>query len=479
MKAYREEDVFINSQGYIVGKDDQGAINERYRYQTELHENREKAVRRARRREKIKSFLSCLKLFAIGCIIGVIIALYEGCDGLPKIGESAQEAMVTVEEQKAVENITTPKSSMDEEAGTTSNWHKPSKTHNITKDSIIRLEGKGLYNFGDTVAAGRCVGNNVIVPSEADYGVTLKVKDKDTITITPYNNTDKNVKVLSVVAEVGSGDYKSSENREIYSVSGYATSEDGFGFVDVEFEADKTQTMSLGVFKQGDDLWVCNVASKDSFAEQHVNSRLDLETAMKEWGVTLENATSKSPIYYPIVAQEGEAYDVEPWFEKSSELVKTDWTDAHKVMIFYNYIINNIAYDQYSCDQGTTSRWFLKQDFDGSCYTSKTNVAICQDVANILAFMCREQGIPAVGVFSGEHAWSAVYIKDYDRWIQIDVTTDMKYYAYDEDVTAWTNAAIQGRETYSHYDIAMDYSTVAFIGVGNYEDMKTYNIPLY
>jgi hypothetical protein len=263
----------------------------------------------------------------------------------------------------------------------------------------------------------------------------------------------------------------------VYTLTGYASSDNGFGFITVEFSTGKS--MTLGAFKQGENLWVCNVASACSFAEQVVSSRLDLADAMAEFGVNIQNSQSKNPIYYPIVAGDGEASDVEPWFAKSREIADAGWSDMHKTMAFYNYVITNIAYDQYSINQGSTSRWFLANNFDGSLYTSKTKVGICQDAAIILALMCREQGIPANAVFSGQHAWTVVYIADYDRWVQIDVTNDMKYYATSADVTAWTNAPVQGRETYSHMDIAMGYGKVAYIGVDNYEDMKTYNISLY
>lgn len=96
---------------------------------------------------------------------------------------------------------------------------------------------------------------------------------------------------------------------------------------------------------------------------------------------------------------------------KASELAKNASSDLEVVANVYNYVIQNIKYDDY---KASTVRSGYLPNVDNTLSTKK---GICFDYASLMAAMLRSQNIPTkliVGYTSGGiyHAWLSTYIDE-------------------------------------------------------------------
>lgn len=113
--------------------------------------------------------------------------------------------------------------------------------------------------------------------------------------------------------------------------------------------------------------------------------------------------------------------------KKAKELTKDIKSDSEKVRIIYNYIVNNINYDNNKAKQ-VKSNYIPNID---EILNSKK--AICYDYASLFAAMLRSVDVPAKLMMGRKndikeyHAWNQVYLNDTDKWVTIDTTYDSAY----------------------------------------------------
>lgn len=456
------------------------------KHQEEIRKKQEKYQRKVERREKILFFV---KWFGLGLLVGTVITVLTSCGSAPAentrpaqtIEESVAEepapaqSTETVPEPGAEEPAETAEPAQTEHAVVDATWHESTKVHDsLNVNSALKFEDRLVWNFSDCTAVGQSATDDVTTATEADYGFIIRVIDNDTVIVDPYDNSDTGIVPVTVTAEVASGDYTSTETLDTYEITGYSDCVNGLGLVKVTFSDDIILT--AGVFKENDRLYAVNINKNTAKATRIINCRLAFESLMDKADITAADAVYTDPIYYPIVpVNAGEITDTAYWVKESSNIVESDWSDAHKVMEFYNYVIDNFAYDDWIISKGKRGRCFYYEDFTGKYYISKTRVGICEDFAQVFAIMCRAQGIPALEIHNGKHAMAAAYVEDYGRWILVDTTADIMYDAYQEDYTVWTNS---GSKRYEHLN---DVSNTNFegIAIGNYEDMKNFGIPTY
>ena len=366
-----------------------------------------------------------------------------------------------------------------EHAEASEKWIERTQDHDISQSLGIKYsDDKFGYYYGDTVATGVCHDSGIISNTETDSGFVLSVIDKDSVSVKFYNNSDDDVKPVLVAADVGGKIVTSRIARDEYIIKGYSRCKDGSGFIDMKLS--NGYTLEAGVLKENGKLYVCNITNSEYKARTIVKGSKTTREFFEEQGLTPEDCVSTDPIYYPIVpVNKGEKTDVEPWIEQSDEIVEEDWTDAHKLYALYSWCLDNFAYDSWIINIGEHSRWFHYNDFTGKRYFSKTHVGVCEDFSQALAIMCRAQDIPAIVVSnpnpSVEHAWNAVYIEDYDRWILLDLTEDVNMQAETEDVTAWTPFCKVTQKCKS-FDMFNGCATATEAFIGNTEDMKRQGI---
>lgn len=453
----------------------------------ELHrEQIRKGTARADRKAKI---IFTVKWLGIGFVVGLVLTMLTSC-GTPGVSmnvsqetavtESAEETVTetvpeTETEETEVPSETVPESTEAEtHEAPAATWHASSKEHDISVNSILTYDGGAIWNFADCTAVGAGVNSDIAVPSEADYGFIVTVLDSNSATITPYNNSAEYIVPTKVTAELSTGNLEITESYESYTITGYDDCSNGFGMVTVDFS--NGRTLVAGVFKENGRLYAVNINSNKTIATNAVDRRLVLAKLMQDAGITEEDCVSTDPIYYPIVpVNKGEVTDTAYWVTKSSELVEDNWTDAHKIMTFYNYVIDNFAYDDWVVAQGSKGRCFYNNDYSGKYYISNTNVGICEDFSQVIAIMCRAQGIPALVLDNHKHAVTVVYIEDYNRWFLIDSTADIENDAYQEDYTVWVKNDSVRYKSFGYTTATNFYKA----SIGNYADMEQFGIPMF
>lgn len=453
---------------------------------TYVYENIKKGQNKVERRDKILFFI---KWFGLGLLVGTVITVLTSCGSAPAedtrpvqtIEETVTEeptpaqSTETVSEPGAEKPTDTAEPAQTEHAVVDATWHESTKLHDgLNVNSALKFEDRLIWNFSDCTAVGQSATDDVTTATEADYGFIIRVIDNDTVIVDPYDNSDTGIVPVIVTAEIASGNYTSTETLDTYEITSYSDCVNGLGLVKVTFS--DNIILTAGVFKENDRLYAVNINKDTTKATRIINCRLAFGSLMNKAGITEADAVYTDTIYYPIVpVNAGEVTDTAYWVKESSNIVKSDWSDAHKVMAFYNYIIDNFAYDDWVVSKGQHNRWFYYNDFTGKYYTSKTHVGVCEDFSQIFAILCRAQGIPALEIHNGKHAMAAAYVEDYGRWILIDTTADIMYDAYQEDYTVWTKS---GGIRYKHLN---DVSNTDFqsIAIGNYEDMKLQGIPTY
>lgn len=330
-----------------------------------------KGGERAERKAKIKF---TVKWFGIGLVIGFVATWLTSC-GVPEtpttqettVTESIQETVTesvpeTVTASEAIPESISVQETETQHDAPAATWHESTKSHDITINSILAYgDDMALWNFSDCTAVGAGIASHIIVPAEADYGFIVAVIDNDTVEVKPYNNSTEHIMPVKVTAELSTGDVKTNEQYDTYTITGYNGCTNGFGTITVGFS--DGYEMNAGVFKENGRLYAVNI-NKQSAATGAVDRRLVLAKLMTDAGITEADCISTDPIYYPIVdVAKGEATDTDYWVKKSVEITQPEWTDAHKIMAFYNYVIDNFAYDNWVVAQGNTARSFLYSDY--------------------------------------------------------------------------------------------------------------------
>ena len=357
----------------------------------------------------------------------------------------------------------------------TGSWHDFTISSDITVNTILKYDGNAIFNFNETVAVGVHGKRDTLSTTETESGFILSVIDDDSAKVSFYNNGTDHIVPVLLTAEMSATDYSDETGATEYIISGYSDCANGFGLIQMELS--NGRTVKAGILRENGQLYAANFTTKPAIAENNRDFRLKMDAVLAESNIKPDNSTYTDPIYYPIVpVGQGEKTDVEFWVNKSNEIVEPDWTDAHKVTAFYEYIIDNMAYDNWVLSEGAKSRAFYHKDFTGTYFTSRTNVGICEDFANILAIMCRAQGIPATKIYTGEHAWTHVYIADYGRWMSVDVTNDLRYSCYSEDPANWTVKSSNSRYVSLDNIVASAFTKNCHAGIGNDRDMARYDI---
>ena len=405
--------------------------------------------------ERSKAMLYIIMAILIGLIVGVF-------------ADSRTEAAALIDK-------TSIEDTHEMSAATGGSWHEVTRSYDLTVNTLLKYDNNAIINFNDTVAVGVYDKTGAISTTETESGFILSVIDDDSIKVSFYNHGTENIKPVSLTAEMSETDYADTTGAREYIINGYSACADGFGIVEMILSNDRV--IKAVVFREDGRLYAANLVKDTSRAKNNVNFRKDMDVILANNNIRPDNSTYTDPVYYPIVpVAEGEKTDVDFWISKSNEIVESGWTDAHKVSALYEYIIDNLAYDYWVVrNTDANSRSFYHNDFKGTYFTSNTKVGVCEDFANILAIMCRAQGIPAIKIADSRHAWNYIYIADYNRWMSVDVTGDLRYSCNSKDSTEWTVQG--GLKRYSSLDNAVGKSAdmVCEVGIGNQSDMKKYN----
>ncbi|MGL4655644.1 MAG: transglutaminase-like domain-containing protein [Sarcina sp.] len=143
---------------------------------------------------------------------------------------------------------------------------------------------------------------------------------------------------------------------------------------------------------------------------------------------TPSNVSEETIIYYNGVTLAQAVKSDAAIKAKAKEIVKNDNTDLEKARSLYNWVGNNIQYDEAKAEEITRNQG--KGVTSGAIEAFNTREGVCFDYASLYAAMAMDVGL-RVRIVSGEgytgsswgpHAWNEVYIPSEKKWISVDPT---------------------------------------------------------
>ncbi|MDE5575851.1 MAG: transglutaminase-like domain-containing protein [Oscillospiraceae bacterium] len=302
-----------------------------------------------------------------------------------------------------------------------------------------------LYNFNTVMSSGYD-SDGRLVDIEANYGITAYM-DGQNVNIKAYDYSKKPASVKSaVIANLDKNNGKAVKLNIGYEYKSINTSNilNGLYRITVRFTGKKDAW--IYVYVNGNETWLCNMQLMTAEkAKEYRNERTSLAKVIKDGKITTKNSLDTDGIYYPFYpfpdGTEGSTWrcDTQRWIDLSNTLVKKSWSKEHKLFVFYEWINENIAYDNYMADTLNHSRARSYGDYSGKYSVYNLKTGNCFDFAHILLIMCRAHDIPAITIGSDEinHEWNAVYINNH--WLEIDAVYAAKYEVNTADTTKRTN----------------------------------------
>ncbi len=317
---------------------------------------------------------------------------------------------------------------------------------NINGNTVLALDGAVYYGFGGHGYAS--VGlDGTELPFDVYYGAGLSTEGT-LLNVTWHNYTEQDVRPTAVTmyspylnAEMPLGEM-SVEAGETLSID---TANVGTGPYELQIAWSNGSVTALGFYKNGDELWYCRDAEESSEYMCRWYDRKDaIDALLAEQGVTPENSLDYSDDRwaYPVPADYGKGYrcDNSRWIGLARELAgDPSLPDAQKAILIHDWMVENLAYDDYKVNCLGNTRAAVYKDYTGKYSMWDTKTGVCADFTTVYCIMLRSLGIPAVSLdYNDEHVWNVVYL-DGD-WVEIDLTDDIDRTVCGEDVTEVTNA---------------------------------------
>lgn len=190
-------------------------------------------------------------------------------------------------------------------------------------------------------------------------------------------------------------------------------------FPKILFNATETNTFSENGIKQ-------ESASKDD--SQYIKG--DSSSFFKKRQSDKNGSSKEIIIYNGITVDEGIKSN-ENINNKAVQLTKNAASDREKAKILYTWIGSNIKYDDAKADKVLNENYERDMPESGAICTFEKRSGICFDKACLYVAMSRAIGLN-VRLIGGQavdesgqsvgHAWNQAYLKEENKWINIDST---------------------------------------------------------
>lgn len=288
-----------------------------------------------------------------------------------------------------------------------------------------------LYDFSVNKACG-FGSDGSYRNTEMSYGLIGKVEGRK-LYYSFYDHTNGGISVDNAIF------ISSSKSKEIKISSGKtfintAKLANGLYFIRANFPG--SQTATLAFYVNGNSTWLCSVAYDEEEVGKFTERREILYQLIDEYSVNPLKSLSTEQLCYPCYPfDETFRCDTVRWMELADELTESDWTPERKLFAMHEWIVDNLAYDEYVAEVIDSNRDDHNQDWSGKYSMYDTHAGVCWDFSNVLVTMCRAQEIPAISIESadGSHMWVAVYLNGI--WTELDPTQDIQKIVSTEDVT--------------------------------------------
>lgn len=203
------------------------------------------------------------------------------------------------------------------------------------------------------------------------------------------------------------------------------------GLVSINYNPQKQVTTKVTISK-GDIKYTYNLKSNNSFPLQFGDGEYTISILenvegnkyrLVEKEDVILKSTDKNKVFLQSIQMIHWTDDMVS-IKKAKELTKNAKNDKDKVTAIYNYIINNISYDNNKINNINTEYIPSIEE------TLKASKGICYDYSALFAAMLRSVDVPTKLIMGRKndidtyHAWNQVYLKDTDEWITIDTTYD-------------------------------------------------------
>lgn len=326
------------------------------------------------------------------------------------------------------------------------------------KDTILPvdgIDGNTVLTLGDDVYydfdnhSYMSVGlDGTALPYDVYYGVGVTAHGT-ALDVTWHNYTEEDVRPTTMTmyspyldASVDLGEVTAKEGQTI-SIN---AAKSKTGPYELQIAWSNGAVTALGLYKNGDEIWSCQSVEKSSTYMCYWYDRKDaIDGLLAASGVTPENSLDYGDDRwaYPVPADYGKGYrcDNSRWISLAQELAGDPaLPDAQKAILIHDWMVENLAYDQYKVSSLGSIRAAAHKDYSGQYSMWDTKTGVCADFTTVYCIMLRSVGVPAVSLdYNNEHVWNVVYL-DGD-WVEIDLTDDIDRMVYGEDVTDVANAA--------------------------------------
>lgn len=291
-----------------------------------------------------------------------------------------------------------------------------------------------LYDFSDKkeVGIGRDGTSN---PARMCYGLTAEIKNNK-VYFTAYNDYpdefDLKLKALDLISDSKATSLKLSNKTQSIDLSKY---NNGVYAIRATFSSNKKP--SIAIYINDGKAYLCSVEKMTKTEYNKFKSRREtIWKLMDKENITPENSIATDILCYPWNDEIGMNSDTPKWIKLSNKITKPKWSDSRKLFAIHEWMSENLAYDYYKINVLKKPRAAYYKVYDGTYDTYQTHIGVCADFTNILATMCRAQGIPCVTLEDRDHCWNAVYINN--NWVEIDTSKDIKNAVYGKDMKDWT-----------------------------------------
>ncbi len=206
------------------------------------------------------------------------------------------------------------------------------------------------------------------------------------------------------------------------------------GIVEVEYAAESTVKMKVGVTFKGSTVYYNYVpGTKTAYSLTNGDGQYTVTLYKNIYGTsykTVARSTFTATIADTLAPYRASTAEItfskdDGIGMKAAELCAGKTTDAEKIVAIHNFIAANFSYDYDLAAK--IAGGLVKNYVPNTNEVLMARKGICYGISAVFAAMCRSQGIPCViqkGNYRGEyHAWNSVYVNG--EWQAVDLTVSI------------------------------------------------------
>lgn len=314
---------------------------------------------------------------------------------------------------------------------------------NLGPDSVLSIENVSYYDFDDHGFSSEGVANHTDIPFDAYYGLKLQCID-DAVQLYWHDYTGSDVHPVAILATSPVDDFSQElgvdfwDEGKPYKLN---TNIIPNGPYQLETSWSNGENTAIWFYKNGDTNWFCRADVRGvDYIYRWMNRKDQLANIIDASGTTPENSLDDSDQRwaYPVPASYDQSKyrcDNQRWRDLADQLVPDkSLPDGHKLAVIHDWMVQNLAYDNYKLHVLKDSRAKYYQDYTGTYSMYDTHVGVCADFATVYCIMLRHLGVPVIGIDEDDvHVWNVAYVDG--RWVEIDLTYDIDRHVDGKDVS--------------------------------------------